>query len=709
LSFNNDYNNKGIRKIYNIYEDIQTNSNTNDSQLPKTYLSMKSKRKHERKKSILSISSSISKGISKGKLSTRSSLTSDFILNNVKNVYEKSIDKKIKPKKLRNSIENLENSIKLYNTVLQKKIDINSNSSIVTMNSFLSTKNNKHKNVENMNLYELFTSQLIHNNLSQKIIKSIDTGLSPTILKKGRNLKNINNPLINDSNFKNCIRIFIGTWNMMGRSPPPNITPFINISNENYHIVAIGTQECGKNITEAMIFPSCEEWEIALQKHLTKKYQMIKSEIMGPIHLAIFVNKECISHVKNPKSYNVKTGVANVMTNKGAIGISLQFDALTFLFVNSHLTAYQNKISDRNEDYKRISKGLHMNLNNFNYDQNYDYIFWFGDLNYRINGIRSIVDKLIKENQLEVLLANDQLRIEMNKGNTFNNFLEAPITFWPTYKFDVNIKNEISNEATATEVSNTKGKVVSSLSSNPNLLNNNAIPNTDNITTSTKIASNPNIKPFNATDSNNINSNNNETLIEQSSTQLSLSLPSALQSQTSTQELNIYDTSKKARIPSWTDRILFRVRHQKPPASKNEFYLPYQNQSQNNLFDSTDNTNTNINTHENINISSNTDTYTNEHINSNSNSNSNSNLNTNIMINSKDSGQMNVTTPNSMNSIRIPLKPVLVEKYTSCENMHWSDHKPVIGSFRIENDWSDDDNINNKTIHGKTNKACIIQ
>jgi len=85
------------------------------------------------------------------------------------------------------------------------------------MNSFLSTKNNKHKNVENMNLYELFTSQLIHNNLSQKIIKSIDTGLSPTILKKGRNLKNINNPLINDSNFKNCIRIFIGTWNMMGR------------------------------------------------------------------------------------------------------------------------------------------------------------------------------------------------------------------------------------------------------------------------------------------------------------------------------------------------------------------------------------------------------------------------------------------------------------------------------------------------------------
>jgi len=48
-----------------------------------------------------------------------------------------------------------------------------------------------------------------------------------------------------------------------------------------------------------MIFPSCEEWENALQKHLTKKYQLIKSEVMGSLHLAIFINKECSSHIKS--------------------------------------------------------------------------------------------------------------------------------------------------------------------------------------------------------------------------------------------------------------------------------------------------------------------------------------------------------------------------------------------------------------------------
>ncbi|ORY19112.1 DNase I-like protein [Neocallimastix californiae] len=460
---------------------------------------------------------------------------------------------------------------------------------------------------------------------------------------------------------------------MMGRTPPPNITPFIDINNDNYHIIAIGTQECGKNITEAMIFPSCEEWEKALQKHLTKKYQMLKSEVMGSIHLAIFINKDCSSHIKNPKAYNVKTGVANVMTNKGAIGISLQFDALTFLFVNSHLTAYQKKVSDRNDDYKRISKGLHMNLNNNNFDQSYDYIFWFGDLNYRINGIRSIVDKLIKENQLEVLLANDQLRIEMNKGNTFNNFSEAPITFRPTYKFDVIVKNDPYNEASTVSGD---GKEVSSDPSNSNLLNTTNL--TNNITASTTLATSLNIKPFYANEtlleSNKENiASNNDTLLE-SSTQSSL--PSqTFQNQSQIQELNVYDTSKKARIPSWTDRILFRVRNQKPPSSKSEFYLPYQNQ--NNNATEKDDSNT---THQSY--------YDNKSSIITGNSN---------------------TVPNSMNSIRIPLKPVLVEKYTSCENMYWSDHKPVIGSFRIDNDWSSDDIINNKIVHRKTNKACIIQ
>jgi len=122
---------------------------------------------------------------------------------------------------------------------------------------------------------------------------------------------------------------------------------------------------------------------------------------------------------------------------------------------------------------------------------------------------------------------------------------------------------------------------------------------------------------------------------------------------TTLSKLNVYDTSKKARIPSWTDRILFRVRHQKPLTP----------------------------------ISLDNDSSVDHH------------------------QKPSVNQYTNMNSIRIPLKPIIVEKYTSCENMHWSDHKPVIGSFRIDNNWFSDDTISNKkVVHRKTNKnACIIQ
>lgn len=63
-------------------------------------------------------------------------------------------------------------------------------------------------------------------------------------------------------------------------------------------------------------------------------------------------------------------------------------------------------------------------------------MFWYGDLNYRINGTRRMVDTLLLRNQHEVLLANDQLQREMKAGNVFAHFREGQLHFRPTYKFD---------------------------------------------------------------------------------------------------------------------------------------------------------------------------------------------------------------------------------------------------------------------------------
>eukprot|EP00597_Dinobryon_sp_UTEXLB2267_P004859 CAMPEP_0170076886 /NCGR_PEP_ID=MMETSP0019_2-20121128/13815_1 /TAXON_ID=98059 /ORGANISM="Dinobryon sp., Strain UTEXLB2267" /LENGTH=357 /DNA_ID=CAMNT_0010288887 /DNA_START=575 /DNA_END=1648 /DNA_ORIENTATION=+ len=74
-------------------------------------------------------------------------------------------------------------------------------------------------------------------------------------------------------------------------------------------------------------------------------------------------------------------------------------------------------------------------------DQCADVVIFMGDLNYRIKGNRSIVDRLLESNMHEVLLKNDQLRCNMEKCLVLQNFVEPPLNFRPTYKLDVGTDN----------------------------------------------------------------------------------------------------------------------------------------------------------------------------------------------------------------------------------------------------------------------------
>jgi hypothetical protein len=69
-------------------------------------------------------------------------------------------------------------------------------------------------------------------------------------------------------------------------------------------------------------------------------------------------------------------------------------------------------------------------------DKYADIVIFMGDLNYRIKGNRSIVDKLLAGNMYEVLVNNDQLKNNMKQNLVLENFIEPPLHFRPTYKFD---------------------------------------------------------------------------------------------------------------------------------------------------------------------------------------------------------------------------------------------------------------------------------
>ena len=69
----------------------------------------------------------------------------------------------------------------------------------------------------------------------------------------------------------------------------------------------------------------------------------------------------------------------------------------------------------------------------------FDRVVWAGDLNYRVNVPRGVADLLLSRDMHGVLLKNEQLTIERDRGGPlapFAGYREGPLNFRPTYKFD---------------------------------------------------------------------------------------------------------------------------------------------------------------------------------------------------------------------------------------------------------------------------------
>ncbi|CAM9572248.1 unnamed protein product, partial [Ectocarpus fasciculatus] len=69
--------------------------------------------------------------------------------------------------------------------------------------------------------------------------------------------------------------------------------------------------------------------------------------------------------------------------------------------------------------------------------QDHDVVFWFGDLNYRIESSIAALEVLAHavSGGVSFLAANDQLNSAREAGDAFMGFHEAPIDFLPTYKY----------------------------------------------------------------------------------------------------------------------------------------------------------------------------------------------------------------------------------------------------------------------------------
>ncbi|XP_018612899.1 phosphatidylinositol 3,4,5-trisphosphate 5-phosphatase 1 isoform X2 [Scleropages formosus] len=244
------------------------------------------------------------------------------------------------------------------------------------------------------------------------------------------------------------ITIFIGTWNMGNTGPPQRITSWFQSKGQGktlddtadhipHDIYIIGSQE--DPLGE-------KEWTDILKSTLRGitniSFKQVAIHTLWNIRIVVLAKPEHENRISHVFSDSVKTGIANALGNKGAVGVSFMFNDTSFGFVNSHLTSGSEKKIRRNQNYINILRFLNLGdkkLNPFDITHRFTHLFWLGDLNYRIEMPSSEAENIvakIKQQQYQELLKEDQLSQERAAGRVFLHYEEEEITFAPTYRFE---------------------------------------------------------------------------------------------------------------------------------------------------------------------------------------------------------------------------------------------------------------------------------
>ena len=150
--------------------------------------------------------------------------------------------------------------------------------------------------------------------------------------------------------------VFVGTWNLHAKDPPEDLLPFIPKDNQDIYV--LGTEECEHSIQKSFLFRSKEKWVRKLDEHLGHEYIPLAEETLQAMHIIVFVRKDLLPHISNVQTDSVATGLADLIGNKGGVAVSFLFGNTSMLFVNCHFAAHQNNVKHRNADFHKINSRL---------------------------------------------------------------------------------------------------------------------------------------------------------------------------------------------------------------------------------------------------------------------------------------------------------------------------------------------------------------
>ena len=246
--------------------------------------------------------------------------------------------------------------------------------------------------------------------------------------------------------------IFVATWNVGTSSPNPSdcLKAFLGLeANGNTYVnvpdlYVIGLQEV-KSQPQNMVWDTLFEdpWTLEVKTVLTELglVKLQTARLQG-IVTSVFIKRRHLTYIRDIEFLSTRRGLGGIWGNKGAVSLRFGIHGCSICLVNCHLTPHDHMLNERIEDYKSILSQTFSNPETSNI-LFHDYIFWFGDFNFRLGGSRtaSQIVELISENQMSVLMKDDQLFSVQKTGDAFSELRELPLTFPPSYKFEAGVDN----------------------------------------------------------------------------------------------------------------------------------------------------------------------------------------------------------------------------------------------------------------------------
>ncbi|KAI1232848.1 Phosphatidylinositol 4, partial [Lamprotornis superbus] len=228
-----------------------------------------------------------------------------------------------------------------------------------------------------------------------------------------------------------AFRITVVTWNVGTAMPPNDVTSLLHLNTgetNDVDMIAIGLQEVNSKINKRLkdaLFT--DQWSELFMDVLSPFHFILVSTVrMQGVILLVFAKYYHLPFLHDIQTDCTRTGLGGYWGNKGGVSVRLSIFGHMVCFLNCHLPAHLEKAEQRKEDFATI---LHMQqfegpVANGILDHEcpqpfqpvalatiHSLVFWFGDLNFRIESLDiCFVKYAIDSNVLSQLWEKDQVR-----------------------------------------------------------------------------------------------------------------------------------------------------------------------------------------------------------------------------------------------------------------------------------------------------------